>query len=65
LLGTVQLTAGNTYTVVQTAPNTSFVSMRSAGVMWELQPDNVPEPATVALIGMACIGMFAVRRRAA
>jgi hypothetical protein len=65
LIGTVQLTAGTTYTVVQTAPNSSFVSMRSAGVMWELQPGDVPEPATATLIGLACVGLFTTRRRAA
>lgn len=66
LLGTVQLTAGNTYTVTQTAPNTSFVSMRSAGVMWELQPaEVVPEPSTLALTLLSCMGLVASSRRRA
>jgi hypothetical protein len=61
LLGTVQLTAGNTYTVTQTAPNTSFTSMRSGGVMWELQP--IPEPATLSLAALGLIGVLSVRRK--
>ncbi len=61
LIGTVNLTAGTTYTVTQTAPNSSFVSMRSAGVMWELQP-GVPEPATCVLVALAGMGLFMSRR---
>lgn len=57
LLGTVQLTAGNTYTVTQTAPNSSFVSMRAEAVMWEA----IPEPTTLALLGL---GGLLLRRRA-
>jgi hypothetical protein len=60
-LGTVQLTAGNTYTVTQTAPNSSFVSMRAAGVMWEAVP--VPEPTS---LGLLALGLpLALRRRRA
>jgi hypothetical protein len=47
LIGLVNLTAGNTYTVTQAAPNSSFVSMRAAGVMWELvTPANVAPVVT-------------------
>jgi hypothetical protein len=57
LIGTVQLTAGNTYTVTQTAPNSSFVSMRAEAIMWE----RVPEPTTLGLLGMG--SLLLVRRR--
>jgi hypothetical protein len=60
LIGSVDLTAGTTYTVTQTAPSSAFVSMRSTGVMWELQ---VPEPATFGLAAVACLGFLAARRR--
>jgi hypothetical protein len=40
----------------------SFVSMRSAGVMWEAAP--VPEPSMVALSVIGGLGLlFALRRR--
>jgi len=57
-IGTVQLTAGVTYTVEQLALSLTYVSQRSAGVMWEL----VPEPATALLLGFG--GLFLRRRRA-
>jgi hypothetical protein len=60
LIGTVHLTAGTTYTVTQTAGDSAFVSMRSAGVMWEIQ---APEPASCGLAGLAALGLLAVRRR--
>lgn len=63
LIGTVELTAGNTYTVVQDANNPSFVSQRSAGVMWELQPAGIPEPSSIALVGLAAAGLAVVVRR--
>jgi hypothetical protein len=63
LIGTVNLTAGTAYTVTQTAPSSAFVSMRSAGVMWELQPISVPEPSSFALVGLCITGLVAWRRR--
>jgi hypothetical protein len=59
--GTVQLTAGNAYTVTQTAPNSSFVSMRAAAVMWE--PVAVPEPGSLAAIASAGLAAALRRRR--
>lgn len=58
-IGQVQLTAGNTYTVTQTAPNTSFVSMRASGVMWEAV---VPEPTSLSLLALG-VGALVRRRR--
>ncbi len=57
-IGTVQLTAGVTYKVEQLALSLTYVSQRSAGVMWEL----VPEPATAMLLSLG--GLFLRRRRA-
>jgi hypothetical protein len=54
-LGTVSLTAGNTYTVEMTPILSSFVSMRSAGVMWEAI--RVPEPSTLALSILGGLGL--------
>jgi hypothetical protein len=52
----VLLTAGNTYTVSQTANSDAYVSMRSHGVMWEA----VPEPCTLLVLGL---GAVLLRRR--
>jgi hypothetical protein len=60
LIGTVQLTAGNTYTVTQTAPNSSFVSQRAVAVMWEAATV-APEPASLSLLALG--GLSMVRRR--
>jgi len=54
-LGTVDLTAGNTYTVTMDAIVDSYVSMRSAGVMWEAVP--VPEPSSIALSVLGGLGL--------
>jgi len=61
LLGTVDLVAGNTYSLTQRAGSNTFVSTRSHGVMWELVTP-VPEPTTA---GMLLIGgaALALRRR--
>lgn len=61
LIGTVDLTAGNTYTVQMTPVSSTYVSMRSAGVMWEM----VPEPSTLALSlvgGLLLLGHISRRR---
>ena len=58
-VGTVQLTAGNTYTVTQTAPNSSFVSQRAVAVMWEAV---VPEPASLSLLAFGALALARRRR---
>jgi hypothetical protein len=58
-LGTVDLIAGETYTVTVEANTNSFVSQRTAAVMWEA----VPEPATASLLGLGALAML--RRRSA
>jgi len=55
----VFLTAGNTYTVTQVSDDGVWVSMRSAGVMWEA----VPEPATLMLLGLGGLMLRSRRRR--
>jgi hypothetical protein len=59
LIGTVELTAGTTYTVTQTAPDSSFVSMRSSGVMWERA---IPEPSSLLLLSLGVLGVIVSRR---
>ena len=58
LLGTVQLTAGHTYQVIQTAPDSAYVSMRASGVMWEV----VPEPGSISLLALGALGLLCRRR---
>ena len=58
LVGTVSLTAGNTYTLTLEAQVNSFVSQRLAGVMWEA----IPEPATVTLLAFGTIALIRRRR---
>lgn len=62
LAGGVDLTQGNTYTVTMTPASSTFVSMRSAGVMWEMLP--VPEPSTLALSIAGGLVLLVSRRRA-
>jgi hypothetical protein len=54
----VLLTSGSTYTVTQVSQASTYVSMRSAGVMWEFVA--IPEPATLGILGL---GFLALRRR--
>lgn len=58
-IGTVDLTAGSTYTLTMEANVNSFVSQRLAGVMWEA----IPEPSSIAMIALVSgCGLF-IRRR--
>lgn len=59
-LGSFALDPSEVYTLTQspTVGNT-FVSMRAAGVLF----DKVPEPSTIALLGLAGLGVAVVRRR--
>lgn len=55
----VLLQANQTYTVTQSATLDVYVSMRSAGVMWEYV--RVPEPTSLVIVGL---GAMFLRRRA-
>lgn len=57
----VTLTAGNTYTVTQTANSISSTSMRNSGVMWEYVGP-VPEPASLSLLACAALPFLSRRR---
>jgi hypothetical protein len=57
-IGTVNLTAGITYSLTMEAAANTFVSQRLAGVMWEV----IPEPSTFALSALGLIALVARRR---
>lgn len=64
----VDLTAGNAYTLIQEAGSNSFVSMRSAGVLFDLveerqqPPGRVPDGgASLALLGIALGPLMSLR----
>lgn len=59
LLGTANLNADTRYVVEQTAGSNTFVSMRSAGVLFD---PVIPEPASLGVLALA--GLVAMRRRA-
>lgn len=58
-VGTVALTAGNSYTFTMESTANTFVSQRLAGVMWEL----VPEPECGLLFGLPGLALLAIVRR--
>lgn len=58
LLGEIDYTSGP-ITVSQQAGENTFVSMRSAGVMFEL----IPEPTSLALFGLGTLSLALTRRR--
>lgn len=62
----VQLTAGQTYSVAMQANSTAFVSQRLSGVMWEAlpaPPPPVPEPMSMTLVGVGLAAIARFRRR--
>jgi hypothetical protein len=61
LLGTVELLAGNTYTVTQVAGANTFVSTRAHAVMYEA----IPEPASLSLLAMGAMSLMRRRRATA
>ena len=65
-LGEILWTSGD-ITVTQSSQSNTFVSMRSAGMLFEaldrIDP-TIPEPSAIALLGIpALLGLLAIRRR--
>lgn len=64
LVGQVDLSVGNSYVLTQSSGvPPAYVSMRSAGVMFEAAGAVIPEPASIMLIGLAGIGLACMRTR--
>jgi hypothetical protein len=58
-LGTVMLDNSKTYTMTQESGAATFVSMRSAGVLF----DFVPEPNSFSLLSLCGLAFVSLRRR--
>lgn len=64
LIGQVDLSAGNNYVLTQSSGvPPSFVSMRSAGALFEYAGAVIPEPASIMLIGLAGMALACARTR--
>ena len=59
-LATSGLIGTETYTLTQKSSANTFVSMRAAGLLFD---QVIPEPTSLALAGLAGLGMLVVRRR--
>jgi hypothetical protein len=62
-LGQAALDDSRSYTLLQQAGINSFVSMRAAGVLFDLVDQEVPEPSAVALLALGLGGLVWRRRR--
>ena len=58
-LGTATLDANTAYTLTQESGAATFVSMRSAGILF----DAVPEPASLGLMGLGGLAILGRKRR--
>lgn len=58
----IPLTGGVPYSVTVAANDSSFVSQRVHGVLWEAQTQ-IPEPTSLALVGLGMTVLLASRRR--
>lgn len=59
LLGTADLDGSKTYTLTQESGAATFVSMRAAGVLFDV----VPEPCSLALLGLCGMALLPLRRQ--